>query len=65
MNAQEWNSKFPTGTHVSLTLANGEIVWTRTASAAETWGGMSHVKVEAISQGYVPLDWVRALEVAA
>jgi hypothetical protein len=59
LSAAEWNSTYPPGTKVVLTLANGKRQVTRTRSQAESWGGMDHVQVECISQGYVPLAWVR------
>lgn len=61
MDSTDWNKAHPIETKVVLTLANGSCLVTRTASEAATWGGMAHAKVEAISQGFVPLSWVRAL----
>lgn len=59
MTSVQWNAAHPVGTKVVLTLANGKRRVTRTTSEAATWGGMAHVRVEAISEGYVPLSWVR------
>ena len=42
-----------------LTLANGKRRVTRTASPAESFGQYDHIRVGAISEGYVLLTWVR------
>lgn len=60
MDAGEWNSTYPVGTKVVVTLHNGKRLVTRTCSDAARWGGMDHVAVEAIQPGYVLLSWVKA-----
>lgn len=68
MDSQRWNAKYPVGTTVILSLANGKRLPTRTRSRAERWGGLDHVAVEAIQSGYVLLSWcwpVKSESVAA
>jgi hypothetical protein len=61
MNAHEWNAAYPVGTHVRVILADGVAVTTKTRSIAQTWNTLDHIRVDAISQGYIPLDWVLPL----
>lgn len=56
MDAIEWNRRWPVGTRVRLTKADGEVLRTRTVSPAQRWGGVDHVAVGGIS-GYVLLSW--------
>jgi hypothetical protein len=57
MTTDEWNARYPIGTRVRLTLADGETRDTRTLTAAQTWGGLDHVCVAGVT-GYVLLSWV-------
>lgn len=60
MTAAEWNACYPAGTQVSLTLADGEIVWARTKSEAARVGQYEMIEIEGFS-GLMLLDWCRAL----
>ena len=57
MTADEWNARYPIGTRVWLTLADGQGKETCTLTPAQTWGGLDHVSVAGLS-GFVLLSWV-------
>ncbi len=60
-SVQQWNENHPVGTAVEVTLDDGSIKETKTASEAWLMGGHSAViKLEGISGGY-SLDRVKAL----
>jgi hypothetical protein len=56
MDAIEWNQRWPVGTRVRLTKADGQVLRTLTVSAAQRWGGLDHVAVGGMS-GFVMLSW--------
>lgn len=61
----DWNSKYPVGKPVEVTLDDGSIKETKTASEAWVMGGHTGViKLEGISGGYA-LSRVRPLSIAA
>lgn len=60
LTAAEWNAQYPKGTHVSLTLADSEIVWARTKSAAARAGQYEMIEIEGFS-GLMLLAWCRPL----
>ena len=64
-SANDWNSKYPVGKPVEVTLDGGSIKETKTASEAWVLGGHTAViKLEGISGGYA-LNRVRPMSIAA
>lgn len=61
LTADEWNRDYPPGTQVAVTLANGDVLTTRTASEAQRIGQHDMVLLEG-RVGYWMLGWCRALE---
>lgn len=57
MTGAEWNRRYPVGTPIILTLADGKRVPTRTRSAATMVGSFYMIEVEYIERGTVPLTW--------
>lgn len=61
MTAAEWNAAYPVGTRVAVTLANGDVLTTNTASDAERIGDHDMLRLEG-SEGYWLLSWCGAME---
>jgi hypothetical protein len=57
MDEAKWNSKYPIGQPVIVTLANGKRIRTETTGAAYHVGQFDMVPVAAIKQGAIPLSW--------
>lgn len=57
MDGPEWNRRYPPGTPVIVTLANGKRIRTETTSEAVRVGQFDMVKVAAIQPGSVLLTW--------
>lgn len=64
MTAAEWNAAHMPGTRVSVTTADGSIIWTRTASQAERVGQNDMLALEGRT-GLWLLDWCRAMACAS
>jgi hypothetical protein len=61
MNASEWNTRYPIGQTVRLTLSTGESIVTYTAGAAIAGAACDLIAVHGAAKGYVPLGAVQAL----
>jgi hypothetical protein len=57
MEATAWNARYPVGTRVIVTKANGQRVLTRTCGAAVRVGQFAMIEVEAIQPGLTLLSW--------
>lgn len=57
MDAAGWNSKYPIGQPVIVTLANGKRIRTQTTGEAYRVGQFEKVAVAAITHGGIPLSW--------
>lgn len=64
MDAAAWNAQVPIGARVAVTLANGNVLWARTGSAAARVGQYDMLELEG-RRGLWLLSWCRALEIGA
>ena len=63
MDAHAWNAQHPIGTRVTVNLADGRTLQTRTIAPARRYGGLDYVEVAGLN-GLILLSWVE-LQVAA
>jgi hypothetical protein len=61
MNASEWNTRYPVGQTVRLTLATGESIVTYTAGAAIAGESCDLIAVHGAAKGPVPLGAIEPL----